>query len=279
MTETTEQPPTGEPESTTAPLFVRQREGRMIGGVCAGIAARWNIDVTLVRIVTVAIAVTSGVGIVAYLAAWLLTPSTERAARWSPETFRRRPRRFPMMLLILILGLLLATSIGHAFWWWGPPAGLLVVVILGALVVGTRRGRWLLVSVSALLAIALGTTAAFGAHFGTRTFHVATVDDLHGEYDYGVGTVHLDLSALTVTGRHQTEVHVGRGDVTVSLPSNVAVVVHGQAGIGSVTINGHEVSGIDAEQTQAIGPGGDSAADRLDLDIVVGAGTVDVRTG
>jgi len=276
MTETTEHPPTDEPTTTNDPLFVRPREGRMIGGVCAGIAARWSIDVTLVRIVTVVLAVLTGAGLLGYLAAWLLTPSTDRPARFGPSTFRRRGTRWPTLALIVLVGLALV-AIGHALW-WGAPTGLLVVAILVALVVGTRRGRWLLVSVAALIAIALGTTAAFGSHFGTRTFHVASSDDLHGSYDYGVGTVHLDLSALTVTGRHRTEIHLGRGDVDVTVPSNVAVVVHGRAGIGSVTVDGHEASGIDAEQTESFGPGGDSAEDRLELDIVVGVGSVAVHT-
>lgn len=277
MTETTEQPPTDEPPTSSSPLFVRPRDGRMIGGVCAGIAERWKIDVTLVRIAAVVIAVLTGAGLLAYVAAWLLTPSTDGPARVRPETFRRRGTRWPALLWIVLIGLVLA-AIGHALW-WGAPTGLLLVAIVVALIVGTRRGRWLLVSVAALLAVGLGATAAFGSHFGTRTFHVASADDLHGSYDYGVGTVHLDLSALTVTGRHRTAIHLGRGDVTVDLPSNVAVVVRAQAGVGSVSVDGHRVSGIDAEQTQSLGPGGDSAEDRLVLDIVVGVGSVDVHTG
>jgi phage shock protein PspC (stress-responsive transcriptional regulator) len=249
----------------------------MIGGVCAGIAARWRIDVTLVRIAAVAIAVLTGAGLLAYLAAWLLTPSTDRPARLRPETIRRRGSRLPMLLLIVLVGLALA-AVGHALW-WGAPAGLLVVAILVALVVGTRRGRWLLVSVAALLAVGLAATAAFGNHFGTRTFHVASADDLPGSYDYGVGKIHLDLSALTVSGRHRTEIHLARGDVTVTVPAGAVVVVHARSGIGSVTVDGHEDSGIDAEQTQTLGSGGASAEDRLVLDIVVGVGSVDVRAG
>ncbi|MDQ1698623.1 MAG: hypothetical protein QOG34_486 [Frankiaceae bacterium] len=277
MTETTDQPTAEPPTTTTEPPFVRPTEGRMIGGVCAGIAARWRIDVTLVRIAAVAIAVLTGAGLLAYLAAWLLTPSTDRPARLRPETIRRRGSRLPMLLLIVLVGLALA-AVGHALW-WGAPAGLLVVAILVALVVGTRRGRWLLVSVAALLAVGLAATAAFGNHFGTRTFHVASADDLPGSYDYGVGKIHLDLSALTVSGRHRTEIHLGRGDVTVTVPDGAVVVVHARSGIGSVTVDGHEDSGIDAEQTQTLGSGGASAEDRLVLDIVVGVGSVDVRAG
>ncbi|MBV9099074.1 MAG: PspC domain-containing protein [Frankiaceae bacterium] len=279
MTETTEHPSTDEPAPAAEPLFVRPREGRLVGGVCAGIANRWNVDVTLVRIAAVVLALLTGAGVLGYVAAWLLTPSSDRPARLRPETFRtgRLGSRLPALLLIVLVGLALA-ALGHALW-WGAPTGLLVVAILVALVVGTRRGRWLLVSVAALLAVALGATAAFGSHFGTRTFHVASVDDLQDQYDFGVGTVRLDLSALTVTDSRETEVHLGRGNVYVVVPSNAAVVVHARAGIGSVTVDGHEVSGIDAEQTQSLGEGADTAQNRLVLNIVVGVGDVTVRTG
>jgi phage shock protein PspC (stress-responsive transcriptional regulator) len=49
--------------------------GRMIAGVCAGAAGYFGLDVTLVRVITAVVCViTGGVGIVAYLAAWLFIP-------------------------------------------------------------------------------------------------------------------------------------------------------------------------------------------------------------
>ena len=78
MTENTETPQEQPVHDEHEPLFVRPREGRMVAGVCAGIADRWNLDITLVRIATVALTLISGVGLAVYLAAWLLTPSTDR---------------------------------------------------------------------------------------------------------------------------------------------------------------------------------------------------------
>jgi hypothetical protein len=54
--------------------------------------------------------------------------------------------------------------------------------------------------------------------------------------------------------------------------------VHAQSGIGSVTVDGHEVSGVDAEQTKTLGGASDPSSDRLFVDVVVGAGAVDVRS-
>jgi len=46
----------------------------MIGGVCGGIAEYFNIDPTIIRLLTVIIALTYGTGILAYLIAWIIIP-------------------------------------------------------------------------------------------------------------------------------------------------------------------------------------------------------------
>src|SRR4051794_26660028 len=284
MTETAATPPLDPP--TDSPLFIRPREGRMIAGVCKGIAERWNLDLTLVRIVTVVLTLFTGVALAAYIAAWLLTPSTDgpapltaesKASRWASRNGDRLMRRGPMLILIVI-GAIVLSWLAHALW-FGAPVGLLVVVLLIAIVVGTKRGRWLMVAVAALLAVGLATVGVFGAHLGTRTYTVASIDDLHEHYDFGAGKVNLDLTALSsVSGRYRTDIRLGRGDVTVVVPTGVAVVVHGQSGLGSVVIDGHKVSGVDAEQTRAVGGGLVTTQDRLVVDVVVGVGKVPVRT-
>ncbi len=92
-------PPAGEPSTSasaaagerpraagTAPKRLYQiSEGSMISGVCAGIAAYLNIDVTIVRIVFVVLAVlTKGIGVAIYILLMVVLPhattSEERAA-------------------------------------------------------------------------------------------------------------------------------------------------------------------------------------------------------
>src|SRR4051794_2468684 len=101
MTETAATPPLDSPSAN--PLFIRPREGRMLAGVCSGIAQRWGLDLTLVRVVTVVLTLFTGVALAAYVAAWLLTPSTEgpapltadsNAARWASRTGDRIVRRW-----------------------------------------------------------------------------------------------------------------------------------------------------------------------------------------
>jgi phage shock protein PspC (stress-responsive transcriptional regulator) len=46
----------------------------MIGGVCGGLAAYFNVDPTLVRVLWVAITLIAGVGILLYLILWVVMP-------------------------------------------------------------------------------------------------------------------------------------------------------------------------------------------------------------
>jgi len=47
---------------------------RKIGGVCGGIAEYFGIDPTLIRVITVVLALCFGGGLLAYLLAWVIMP-------------------------------------------------------------------------------------------------------------------------------------------------------------------------------------------------------------
>jgi phage shock protein C len=53
--------------------LVRPRQGKIIAGVCAGLARRFGISVTLIRVAFVVFAVT-GVGELVYLILWVVMP-------------------------------------------------------------------------------------------------------------------------------------------------------------------------------------------------------------
>jgi phage shock protein C len=54
--------------------LVRPREGRYVAGVAAGLAEYLGVDVTLVRVIFAVAALIGLLGILAYLAAWVLIP-------------------------------------------------------------------------------------------------------------------------------------------------------------------------------------------------------------
>jgi len=56
------------------PLMLDKRN-KKIAGVCAGIARYCGEDVTLIRVIFLALAFTTGIGFIGYLAAWIIVPS------------------------------------------------------------------------------------------------------------------------------------------------------------------------------------------------------------
>lgn len=95
----------------TEKLYRSVRE-KMIGGVCGGLADYFNVDVTLVRLIVLIAVFAGGVGLLAYLAAWIIIPvdpseqdgyikqnshDTEDAFRgleYDDETGANRPARY-----------------------------------------------------------------------------------------------------------------------------------------------------------------------------------------
>lgn len=59
--------------------LTRPRYPRMIAGVCAGFALHYGWDLSLVRVVTALAIVLTGVGLFAYLAAWIIIPEAPYA--------------------------------------------------------------------------------------------------------------------------------------------------------------------------------------------------------
>lgn len=52
----------------------RISDGKMIAGVCNGFAEYFNVDVSLIRLLFVALAFLEGIGILLYLICWIIMP-------------------------------------------------------------------------------------------------------------------------------------------------------------------------------------------------------------
>jgi phage shock protein PspC (stress-responsive transcriptional regulator) len=62
-------------DGTGSKVLVRSRDGRMLAGVCAGVADYLGFDVTVVRVIWAVVSVvTGGAGVLAYLVAWIIIP-------------------------------------------------------------------------------------------------------------------------------------------------------------------------------------------------------------
>jgi phage shock protein PspC (stress-responsive transcriptional regulator) len=52
----------------------RSRTNRQVAGVCGGLAERFNVDATLVRVLFVLLAIFGFAGIILYVAMWIIVP-------------------------------------------------------------------------------------------------------------------------------------------------------------------------------------------------------------
>ncbi|GAH60048.1 unnamed protein product [marine sediment metagenome] len=52
----------------------RSEKDHMIAGVCGGIAEYFDVDSTLIRLLTVIFVLLGGAGVVAYIIAWIIIP-------------------------------------------------------------------------------------------------------------------------------------------------------------------------------------------------------------
>ena len=64
-----------EQPAATPPPLRRDRDGAIIGGVCAGLGGRLGIDPIVLRIVFIAASAAGGLGVFLYLLAWALLPA------------------------------------------------------------------------------------------------------------------------------------------------------------------------------------------------------------
>ena len=60
--------------SNRAKRLYRKPEGRIVAGVCTGLADYLSIDVTLIRLGFAVLTVFGGMGVLLYLLAWVVVP-------------------------------------------------------------------------------------------------------------------------------------------------------------------------------------------------------------
>ena len=78
-------------DSSGRRVLVRIRDGRMLAGVCAGVADYFGLDVTLVRVIWAVVSViTGGLGVLAYLVAWIVIPDEGQKSSLAENMFGKK---------------------------------------------------------------------------------------------------------------------------------------------------------------------------------------------
>lgn len=116
----------------------RRADGRLVAGVCAGLAQHLGLDVVIVRLAFVLTIVASGIGLAAYLAFWVLVPQ-----RYEPHRGRDWIQVLSYGALTVGASLLTASADAAQAALWP-----VVVVGLGGAILwqqasGDQRQRWM----------------------------------------------------------------------------------------------------------------------------------------
>jgi phage shock protein PspC (stress-responsive transcriptional regulator) len=59
----------------------RDPDNRVIGGVCSGMGAYWNIDPVILRIIFIALVLAGGIGVIVYLILYIVLPEARTTAQ------------------------------------------------------------------------------------------------------------------------------------------------------------------------------------------------------
>lgn len=146
-------------DASREPL-VRRRDGRLIAGVCTGVARHLHVNLALVRILFVIVG-SNGVGVIAYLVLWAMVPDEtddgsgrtklRRPRQVIRAVIRNRPGDIPHRRRILIIYIAIGTALGsliEAFGWGMSRSGLpLTIALIGAALIWwrapeTQRAQW-----------------------------------------------------------------------------------------------------------------------------------------
>jgi phage shock protein PspC (stress-responsive transcriptional regulator) len=116
--------------------LLRAREGRVLGGVCAGLGRYFNTDPVFFRIGAIVLTLIGGAGVLLYLAALLLIPKEDSVAQTAVDgaSVDGRSRALVIAGVVVLLVIAWPFLLGGGLFIWGVLIPLAVLVAAGVLV-------------------------------------------------------------------------------------------------------------------------------------------------
>src|SRR6478735_215819 len=212
-----------------API-TRARHGRWLGGVCTGLSRRWDVSPGRVRLGFVLASLLAGLGVLVYVAAWLIFPSDSEDGVSAGQRGIVALAQFTGALLGLAT-LAAAGAVATVFGYGWVVVGLSCIVLVSTLAGWARLGpAWALLPIAALtlpsVALAVG-----GVHLDPSASPVRVAprsyQQLDGEYKSGLGLLTFDLrqTQLPRSGTIDLKVDAGVRRTLVALPHDRCVHV------------------------------------------------------
>ncbi|WP_198167976.1 PspC domain-containing protein [Herbidospora yilanensis] len=165
--------------------------------------------------------------------------------------------------------------------------GAVLAVIGGGLLVAAWFGRGAgLIALGVIVAVALvvGTSVTgIEKRVGSYSWHPTTVATAARTYAVGVGAGELDLTDLELApgSRVRFDASVSLGQLTVVVPPDAVIEVHGATRLGDVKIDHHVSDGAGVRISRVLDPvtSPDGLAATIELYVSAGVGDVEVRRG
>jgi phage shock protein PspC (stress-responsive transcriptional regulator) len=207
--------------------ITRPRRGRVLGGVCAGLAARWGVPAARVRLGFVVAGVLFGLGVMVYITAWLIFPGESEDGRGQRGIVLLAQACGALLGLATLAG---AGAVATVFGFGWVIVALACAILVGTLAGWARLGPgWALLPIGALVlpsaALAMG-----GVRVDPSTDSVTvaprTYTDLE-DYTSGLGLLTFDLrkTALPESGTVKLKIDAGLRRTLIALPHDRCVHV------------------------------------------------------
>jgi phage shock protein C len=99
----------------------RSQTDKIIGGVCGGAGEYFNVDPVFIRIVAVLLFFAHGIGLLAYIIAWIIMPKKRgvEAAEGAKEAEKRQYsawNKYIPGVILIVVGLVFLVR--EYYWWW-----------------------------------------------------------------------------------------------------------------------------------------------------------------
>jgi phage shock protein C len=119
----------------------RSRESCVIGGVCGGLGEYFNIDPVIFRIAAVILAFTKGIGVIAYVIAWIAVPRRAEGAVADTTPPKSQLVKFLPGIALILVGVVFLLE--DFFYWfsWSHLWPLIVIVVGAVMVLSAMQKR------------------------------------------------------------------------------------------------------------------------------------------